>query len=219
MRIGILGGTFDPIHQGHTYLAKEVLKIFKLDRVLFMISRLPPHKPGGEISSPFHRYAMVVLALLGQKRLYTSQWELLRGRFSYTVDTLRHFARTQPQHLYCFIAGSDSLKEIHLWKDYDRLLRKYTLIFVQRPGARIKLQELTIPGPLKGAIKIVQDGERPAIQAGQSFLVSLDPPPISSTSIREMIVAGKEPSQRWVSPSVLRYLQKHRLYERNKKRC
>lgn len=218
MRIGILGGTFDPIHRGHTYLAKEVLKTFKLDRVLFMISHLPPHKHGGEISSPFHRYAMTVLALRGQKQLYTSQWELLQRRFSYTVDTLRHFARTQPLHLYCFIAGSDSLKEIHLWKDYDKLLRKYTLIFVQRPGAKVQLQELEIPGPLKGAIKIVQDGERPTLQAGQSFLVSLDPPPISSTSIREMIAAGKQPSQRWVSRSVLHYLQKHGLYERNKKR-
>ena len=214
MRIGILGGTFDPIHQAHTYVASQVLKTFRLDRVLFMISRLPPHKKRQEISSPFHRYAMVVLELLGQRRLYTSQWEL-QQRFSYTVDTLRHLTRSEPRNRYCFIAGSDSLKEIHLWKGYDRLLRKYTLVFVQRPGAEVQLQELKIPAPLKGVIRIIQKGETPAIKAGESFLVHLDSPPISSTSIREMIASGKRPSQRQISRQVLHYIRKHKLYEGN----
>lgn len=217
MRIGILGGTFDPIHRGHTYLAGEVLKVFRLDRVLFMVSNLPPYKDKEEITSPFHRYAMVVLDVLGEKRLYTSQWELAHQGFSYTVDTLRHFTATYPGHHFCFIAGSDSLKEIHLWKSYDTLLKKYTLIFVQRPGAEVELHQLKIPAPLKGTIRIVQEGENPTIEAGLSFLASLNALPISSTSIRQTIASGRLPSPQALSPRVLQYIQGYHLYEENEK--
>lgn len=210
-----MGGTFDPIHRGHTHLADQVLKTFSLDRVLFMVSNLPPYKDTLAMTSPFHRYAMVILEILGKKRFYTSQWELTHQGFSYTIDTLRHFTSTCPSHRFGFIAGSDSLKEIHLWKDYDRLLEKYTLIFVQRPGAEVDLHTVKLPDPLKARIRLVQKGEHPAIEAGRSFLASLRTLPVSSTSIRQTIASKRQPSPESVAPAVLRYIRKYQLYEKD----
>ncbi len=78
MKIGILGGTFDPMHRGHTYLARAVSTVLDLNRVLFMVSHLPPHKGKRKITNPFHRYAMVAMDLFEEKDLYPSQWELDR---------------------------------------------------------------------------------------------------------------------------------------------
>ena len=85
MKIGILGGTFDPIHRGHSYVARCVLNMFSLNHVLFMVSKLPPHKEKDDLTSPFHRFAMVVLDLLDDRDLYPSPWELERGTLSYTI--------------------------------------------------------------------------------------------------------------------------------------
>lgn len=215
MRIGILGGTFDPVHRGHTYLARAVLKAFRLDQVLFMVSNLPPHKGRQQITSPFHRFAMVALETQGEENLCVCEWELTRKGFSYSVDTLRHFSRTYPQNQYCFIAGSDSLQEIHAWKQCDTLLREFTFIFVQRRGAKVDLGRLKISEALKDRIQIRGKLLRSPIQPGCSYLIQLNPPPISSTHIRQMIASGKRPSSRLLSPAVLEYIVKHQLYEKN----
>lgn len=217
MKIGILGGTFDPIHRGHTYIARRIRKIFDLDRILLMVSNLPPHKEKREVSNPFHRYAMVVLGIGKVAGVYASLWELQKPGASYTIDTLAHLSTIHPQNKYCFIAGSDALKEIHLWKEYNKLLNEYSFIFIQRPGSEVDLRNLTINAGLKSKIKRVAKGAKSRIQAGQSFLVRLNAPPISSTSIREMIADGQWPSPRFVSPAVLEYVKKYRLYEPNQK--
>ena len=217
MKFGILGGAFDPVHRGHTYVARKVVEIFDLDCVFFMISNFAPHKERSELSSAYHRYAMVVLEVLNEPRLYCSQLELQR-QSCYTIDTLNYFAMHYPQHRHCFIAGTDALREIHLWKDYGRLLREYSFIFVQRPGSQVDLKELKIPESLQETIQVVCEEEKPAIQSGRSFLISLDAPPLSSTSIRKMISSGMSPSGDFISLPVLQYIQKHRLYETNKKR-
>ena len=215
MKVGILGGTFDPVHRGHGYVARKILEIFDLERVLFMISNVPPHKEKEEITSAFHRYAMVVLEVQNDTRLYSSPWELERPEPSYTIDTLDYFATHHPQHRHCFIAGTDALKEIHLWKDYVTLLKEHCLIFVQRPGIEVTLKELPVPKSLLEIIEVVCEGEEPTIQPGRSFLISLNAPPVSSTSVRKMIASGKSPSCSLVSSAVLQYIQKYRLYEKN----
>ena len=218
MKIGILGGTFDPMHRGHTYLAHAVLKIFGLNQILFMVSDLPHHKGKQQITSPFHRYAMVVLALFEEENLYASQWELDRKRLSYTIATLEFFTSRYPQHQYCFVAGSDSLKEIHLWKDYGTLLKEHCFVFVQRPGATVDLDKVDIPASSRRKIQIICEQDKPIIRPGQSFLISLNAPPISASSIRKTIASGQQPSSDLISPSVLRYINKHRLYEENQDR-
>ena len=215
MKIGILGGTFDPMHRGHTYLARAVSTVLELDRVLFMVSYLPPHKGKQKITSPFHRYAMVALDLLEEENLYPSLWELDRRKSSYTIETLQYFTSHYPQHQYCFIAGSDSLKDIHLWKDYGTLLKEHCFVFVQRPGAQVNLDELKISDSLRQKVHIVCEQDQPIIRSGQSFLMTLDALDISARSLRKLIASGIRPSAKLISPSVLQYVKKHRVYEEN----
>ena len=191
-------------------MARCVLRMFSLNHVLFMVSKLPPHKEKSDLTSPFHRYAMVVLDLLDDRDLYPSPWELERGTLSYTIETLQYFARRHPGDEYCFISGSDSLHEIHLWKDYGKLLREHCFIFVQRPGIEVDLDKLGVSASSRGTIRAVCEKERPTIRPGQS----INAPAVSSTSIREMIVSGKQPSADMVSPAVLQYIRRHRLYEK-----
>ena len=216
MKIGILGGTFDPMHRGHTYLARAVSTVLDLDRVLFMVSYLPPHKGKQKITNSFHRYAMVAMDLLEKENLYPSQWELDRRKSSYTIETLQYFTSHYPQHQYCFLAGSDSLKEIHLWKDYGTLLKEHCFVCIQRPGAQVNLEELKISDSLRQKIHIVCEQDQPIIRSGQSLLMTLEAPDISASSLRKLIASGKHPSSKLISPSVLQYVKKHRLYEENK---
>ncbi len=217
MKIGILGGTFDPVHRGHGYVARRILEIFDLERVLFMVSNVPPHKEKQIITSALHRYAMVVLEIQNDTRLCPSPWELERREPPFTIDTLDYFATHHPQHSHCFIAGTDALKEIHLWKDYVTLLTEHCFIFVQRPGIEVDPKGLSVPKSLREVIEVVCEGEEPAIQPGRSFLISLNTPSVSSTSVRKLIASGKSPSCSLVSSAVLQYIQKNRLYEENEK--
>lgn len=216
MKIGILGGTFDPVHRGHSYIAAEVLRIFRLDRVLFLVARRPPHKGKQEISGPFHRYAMVVLEIWGQEPLFACPWELMQEKTCYTIQTLDHFASCYPRDQFCFIAGTDSLKEIHLWREYGRLFQEHCLIFVQRPGAEVDLEQLQIPHSTKEAITLVDSSSPvPAVAAGRSYLIHLNPPPVSSTAIRRALARGEALPKGSLSPVVYEYIRKYKLYEKN----
>ena len=212
MKIGILGGTFDPIHSGHSYIAHRVSRTFHLDRVLFMVSHYPPHKEEPNITSSFHRYAMTAIELIGEQTLWASRWELDQ-RVSYTIETLESFKKNHPQHEFCFVAGTDSLKEIHLWKDCGRLLEDHCFLFVQRPGNEVDLGNLDVSPPLRDRVEVVSQGTTPSIGYGHSFLVTLGAPAISSTEIRQELASGKSLAQDLISPSVMRYIKKHRLYE------
>lgn len=215
MNIGILGGTFDPVHLGHVFIAERARQLFFLDQVWFMVANIPPHKEKGSIGSPFHRYAMTVLALQKHRRLRASAWELERSGPSFTVETLDQLSRCRPQDRFCFIAGSDSLRDLHSWKDYDKLLLQYGLVFVQRPGEGVNLETLSLPGRLKEVIENVCPVTKRPIQPGRSFLIDINPPPFSSTSVREAIAAGRPPASGCLAPAVLAYIGKYRLYEQD----
>ncbi|MEE8348058.1 MAG: nicotinate (nicotinamide) nucleotide adenylyltransferase [Acidobacteriota bacterium] len=212
MKIGILGGTFDPVHRGHTYLATAVLKTFDLSRVDLMVSRVPPHKETRGITSACHRQAMLELDLSQESSLFPSRWEMDQPGPSYTIDTLDHFKSTHPENKYCFLAGSDALQELHLWKDYDRLLAEHCLIFVQRPGFTVELTQLNLSSSLLERVQTVNEGDRPQIRFGASFLIQLNAPTISASAIRKMTASGKSPTPDILSPKVLRYVEEHHLY-------
>ena len=213
MKVGILGGTFDPVHRGHTYLAQAVLEAFDLSRVDLMVSRVPPHKESRGITDFHHRHTMLELALNKEDSLFPSRWELDQPAPCYTIETLDHFKSTNSENEYCFLAGSDALQDLHLWKDYDRLLEEHCLIFVQRPGFTVDLNQLQISGSLRRRVQSVSEGERPDIRVGVSFLIPLDAPAISASSIRSIIASGKKPSPNVLSPAVLGYIKEHQLYE------
>ena len=123
MRIGLLGGTFNPVHSGHLHIAEEVLGYCGLDQVWFIPSCRPPHKQlAGEV--PFeHRLAMVGIALDGHPEFRVCDIEGVRGGTSYSVETLLQLHETFPQHEYYFIMGLDSFQEIGLWKGLPPTLR------------------------------------------------------------------------------------------------
>jgi len=184
-----------------------------------MVSNLPPHKGSQELTSALHRFAMTVLGLCEEDSLHASCWELERASHSYTVKTLEHFHSHYLEHQFCFIAGSDSLREIHLWKDYVKLLEKYCFVFVQRPGTEARLSDLEIPGVLRSRIRVVREKEKPIIGPGKSFLAAINAPLVSSTAGRRMVRSGQLLPQDVISASVLQYIRKHRLYEDNQGCC
>lgn len=139
MRLGILGGTFDPIHLGHLILAQEAFERFKLNRVIFVPAYIPPHKKRKHITTAADRLKMVALAIKGDKRFGISTFEINAKGRSYTVDTLRYFKKGPGcrDKLY-FITGSDSLGALSKWKDIEEIFRLSHFVTAARPGYDIK---------------------------------------------------------------------------------
>ncbi len=216
MRTGILGGTFDPIHKGHMAIAHRALEFFELDSVVLMVAHVSPHKQDHGITSPCHRFAMAVLETERDPRFGVSDWELGRSGLSYTSQTLANWSSTHPETDLCFIAGVDSLLEIHLWRDCARLLSDYCFVFVQRPGIEADLERLALPANLRKRLTLFQkDDPRPDIEPGRSFVVSSHHQPVSSTQIRHALLQGRPVGADLLSPRVLEHIRKHRLYERS----
>lgn len=212
MKIGVFGGTFDPFHEGHFFVAREVGRALELDRVLLMVARRPPHKDGKTIvTESYHRYAMAVLGSMREDRVLVSALELEREGPSYTVDTMRALRRRFGREL-CFIAGSDSLREIHLWRECGKLFEENCLVFVNRPGANVQLSCFSVAAEIEKSIRPLKTGDGVALAPGAAYLLELDPPPISSTDIRFLLASGREPSAGLLNPEVYGYIRKYGLY-------
>lgn len=212
LRIGVLGGTFDPIHGGHLAIARGAAQWLELDRVLLMLAKNPPHKGKARIADGYHRHAMAVLATEDDAELCVSRIELNREGPSYTFETMEALAR-EPARRHCFIAGADSLREIHLWKECDRLFREHCLVFVPRSGVEVDLSDLRIGPELQMLIRTLEPGECPELTPGSAFILPLHPPPVSSTRIRADLCRGIRPSRSDLDGRVYRYARKYRLYE------
>jgi nicotinate-nucleotide adenylyltransferase len=190
MKIGVLGGTFDPIHIGHLIIAQEALWQCGLDRVLFMVTAQPPHKKAPKAGAE-DRYAMVELALNGTRGFQPSRLEIERGGNSYTVQTLHELHRVYPEAAHYWIVGGDSLLEFRMWEDPDDVIRLANLIVAPRPGF-----DLSKVDPALGGKVIVLDSP----QVG-----------ISSTEVRRRIQEGAP--VRFLIPRVVEeYIYGHRLY-------
>jgi nicotinate-nucleotide adenylyltransferase len=202
MRIGILGGTFDPIHVGHLEAAAVGGRAFSLDRILLMPSRTPPHRPTEPRASVFHRFAMVALAA-AERGMCVSDLEVRRDGPSYTAQTLEalHREGIPPANLF-FITGTDAFAEVAMWHDYPRILQLANFIVVSRPGAP-RASELT-PPPV--SIKPEHNQTAPAV-----FSVEADTPDVSSTEIRRRVAAG-DSLDGLVPLSVAGHIRRHHLY-------
>jgi nicotinate-nucleotide adenylyltransferase len=133
-RMGILGGTFNPIHLGHLLVAQDALEQLGLDCVKFIPSATPPHKTPEALASGRDRMHMIHLAIAGNKRFEGDDIEIKRGGKSYSVDTLTELTRRDPRSDFYFIIGADSLRELHLWREVQRLVQLCTFVTVPRPG-------------------------------------------------------------------------------------
>jgi nicotinate-nucleotide adenylyltransferase len=190
-KIGILGGTFDPIHLGHLVLAEQVREKLNLDQVIFIPSAIPPHKTKQKLSPAKDRFQMTNLALEGNPKFSVSDMELKREGLSYTIDTLKMLKRKYQNSKIYFLTGSDVLDEIRTWKDPEQIYRMVQVVIATRPGF---------------------DSFDPDNHfAKKSIIVPITGVDISSTRIREMARKGK--SIRYLVPAkVGEYIKKKNLY-------
>jgi nicotinate-nucleotide adenylyltransferase len=191
MRIGVMGGTFDPIHNGHLVAASEVAHEFNLERVIFAPTGEPWHKT--RTSTPAElRYLMAVIATAADPRFAVTRVDIDRPGPTYTVDTIADLdAQFEGSDVtWFFITGADALADILQWRDAERVLARVELVGVTRPG-----HELTDPGLPKSSVHLM---EIPAVA-------------ISSTDIRSRVAKGA-PIEYLVPDGVARFIEKHRLY-------
>lgn len=188
--MGIMGGTFDPVHHGHLVAASEVQSMFALDEVAFVPSGEPWQKAGISVSPAEHRYLMTVIATASNPGFWVSRVDIDRPGPTYTIDTLRDLAAQQPDAELFFITGADALEQILSWKDHDELFGLAHFVGVTRPG--YELSDAHLP---EDAVSLV---EVPAMA-------------ISSTACRDRVRAGR-PVWYLVPDGVVQYIGKHRLY-------
>jgi nicotinate-nucleotide adenylyltransferase len=199
MRIGVLGGTFDPIHLGHLEAAAAAQRALSLDRVMLMPSRTPPHRAVEPRASVFHRFAMTALAAASRADLVVTDLELRRDGPSYTALTLQALQQEgyTPSQLF-FITGADAFAEIDTWYDFPRVLSLANFVVVSRPGVTVSR---TPPVP----------DHQSLIPTVQTFFVDAITPDVSSTDIRRRVASG-ESIEGLVPPAVAEHIRRHRLY-------
>lgn len=212
MHIGIMGGTFNPIHIGHIRIAEEVRETFGLDKVFFIPTYTPPHKENGSLISSEHRFEMVKLAIQDNPSFEASDIEIKRGGRSYSVDTLRELHKKHPKTDFSFIVGTDSFNDITTWCKYEELFKLTNFIVIPRPDYPVKKIGEVLPVEL--ARKFRYDAER-AVYANEhgKFVAYIETTlfGISASGIRNMVKEGK--STRYILPKgVEDYIAKNRLY-------
>jgi len=190
VRLGVMGGTFDPIHHGHLVAASEVARVFDLDEVIFVPTGRPWQKTERVVSEPEHRYLMTVIATASNPRFTVSRVDIDRPGFTYTIDTLGELSQQRPGAELFFITGADALQQIIEWKDSDELFSLAHFVGVTRPGHR-----------LSGA----------GLPADRVSLVEVPAMAISSTDCRTRVAKG-EPVWYLVPDGVVQYIAKYNLY-------
>jgi nicotinate-nucleotide adenylyltransferase len=199
MKLGLFGGSFDPIHLGHVLPVREARRALGLDRVLYMVTAKPPHKPRRALAPPHARYAMVEMALLGEEGLYASPYELVLDRPAYTIETLEHFRQTEPEADLYLLIGGDSFADLHLWYRWRDIAAAARLVVLTRPGWELDARAL--------------HPELASLAATDRVTFLRQPPvDVSSTLLRELFARGEQPPAGQVSDLVVRYVQKYDLY-------
>ncbi|MCS6950341.1 MAG: nicotinate-nucleotide adenylyltransferase [Armatimonadota bacterium] len=193
MRVGIFGGTFDPIHYAHLFVAEEARQRFELEQVVFIPCGTPPHKKSYAVSPAEHRFAMTLLATASNPFFRASRIEIERGGVSYTVDTLEQWSQLYPHHELFLLLGADSLAYITSWKQPERICQLAHVVAASRPG--FDLSSLRLPETMCRRVYVM---EMPLLD-------------ISATDIRNRVRRGV--SIRYLTPDpVVQYILKHQLY-------
>jgi nicotinate-nucleotide adenylyltransferase len=198
MRLGIFGGTFDPVHWGHLVMADQCREQCGLDQVWFLPAGLPPHKTGAAISSGKERAEMLEFAVAGQAEFLVNRMEFSRPGKSYTVDTLGELHARHPDDELFFLIGGDSLHDLPSWREPDKVVELATVVAVNR-GDRPLPDEKELTAHLGPGI------------AARVKLVTMPGMDLSSTDIRQRVREGK--SIRFMVPrAVEAYIAEHKLY-------
>lgn len=200
MNIGLMGGTFDPIHIGHLVAAEEARQQYSLNKVIFVPAGWPPHKEDELMSNPEHRHLMTALAVTDNPYFEVSRFEIDKNKPSYTIETVRHYRKMFGKgiDLY-FITGADAILEIPTWAEFKELLDTCTFIAASRPGYSLEKLHETLAPHYPVISERVHLLENPAMA-------------VSSTFIRERVRAGKTIKYLTIR-SVENYIYKYGLYK------
>ncbi len=215
-KLGILGGTFNPVHYGHLAAAEEVRDRLKLDRVLFIPSFLPPHKHEEDMPSAVQRLEMVRLAIAGNPYFKVSDLEVKRGGKSYTIDTVEALLTLHPGAELYFITGLDSFLDIQTWREWERLLMLCCFVVLSRPG--YSFADLAKIGFMKQSKQELasldrREAEQVVVKSGgiKVFLERISLYDISSTDIRTRIRQTRTIKYH-LPESVEHYIIENKLY-------
>lgn len=199
MRVGLYGGSFDPIHSGHLDPILEALDELDLDRVVYLPTGAPPHKTNNPpIASAIARFTMVELSVLLQPGLYVSDFELGDDKPAFTIDTIEHFRRRYPKDELVLIIGVDSFVQLTGWHRWREILAGAEIGVLNRPGWEL-------PGLLPAEL-------RSAIDRGRVRFVDNQTVAVSSSELRQQLRFGSTPSADLLPPLVLNYIGKYELY-------
>jgi len=213
-RIGILGGTFNPIHVGHLKAAEDVQRKFLLIKILFIPSYIPPHKESSDIASPWQRLKMVELALSPYPQFIPSALEIADKGKSYSIFTLQKVKKLYPEAFIFFILGIDAFLEIDTWKDYQKVLEQCFFIVISRPGYKLEEAKDILGGKYRSRMFEISGLDKLKEEAFLSFkifLFKINSLEVSSTDIRKRIRHGLS-IKGMVPEAVEDYIHHHGLY-------
>jgi nicotinate-nucleotide adenylyltransferase len=199
-RIGLLGGTFDPIHYGHLRVARALRRRLRLQQVWLVPARTPPHKPGGAVAPARARLQMVRLAIRGDSHLRAQDLELKRAGPSYTIRTVRALQRRHAGTRFLLLLGADAAAGIRTWHQYRQLLQLIDVVVFPRRGA---------PRPSRASL------ERWGFPPGHARVTNVGAPPIAGRALRLRLRDGGS-LKGLVPPRVVEYIARHRLYRPKK---
>lgn len=212
-KIGLLGGTFNPIHVGHLRGAEEIREVLALGRVYFIPSPMPPHKDSSDVASPADRLKMVELATGENPFFEVCDIEIKRGGPSYTIHTLEYFSSKFPEFEIYFILGAELFSEIHTWKEYKRLFELSNFAVITRPGFP---HSTSIPLALGDDFRYYKNEENVVFYRHKDStktlaLVKIEGIQVSSTRIRDLI--NKNSSIKYLVPKEVEvYILENKIY-------
>jgi len=199
--VALYGGSFDPIHSGHIEPVLEARRQLGLDRVYYLPTARPPHKPGRQFATSHARLTMVELSLLDQPDLMVLPVELTPGQVAYTVESVEYFRRAFPDDKLTLLVGGDSFVRFTSWRRWRDILRVARLAVLIRPGWELERLQAELPAPLAEL----------AAEGGIDFVAN-QPVEFSSTQLREAFALGQEPPSGAMHPLVVEYIRKYSLY-------
>ena len=211
-KVGLLGGTFDPVHLGHLALAHTARRELSLDSILFMPAAVPPHKQGSACAPMADRLAMLRLAVQEDSFFHVSSLEAERSGPSYSVDTLSQLRTLMPGVVFFFIIGIDAFAEITTWKEYRELFMLTDFVVAGRPPQDVDLVANVLDRAHPGyAFDALQGVWRHPKVPARIHLLAMEPVELSSTDIRRRLAEGKAVSN-MVPPAVEEYISTSGLY-------
>ena len=211
------GGTFDPVHVGHIEIARRVSQLFEIEKVVFILAQMAPHKIGRPVTPSVHRYAMLALATQNDPQLSISSYELDDPDRRYTVDTIAHFQRVLGDETELFfIMGADSWSEITTWREWERLLTMTNHIVVTRPGYEPLTTHVGAVGERivdLRSIEISRKGAKAQWKTQSIFFTDVVMKDVSATRIRRLASEGRSKELTNLLPGpVLEYIKKYGIY-------